>query len=213
MKEYDQQTDTLREISDIKRIMERSSRFISLSGLSGIAAGICALVAAYIAKTWLDPYYNLYNSNGYNERDFAALRFKLILLAAAVLVISLAIAFFFTWRRTKKNNVPFWDLTSRKLVWNVLIPLIAGGGFVLAMLQYGEWHFVAPACLIFYGLALVNGSKYTLSDIRYLGYIEILLGLVNTQYIHSGLYFWALGFGILHIVYGIIMWWKYERTN
>ena len=94
----------------------------------------------------------------------------------------------------------------------MLIPLATGGLFILAMLQYDEWRYIAPSCLIFYGLTLVNASKYTLTDIRYLGLMEIVLGLINTQFIGYGLYFWAVGFGVLHIVYGAIMWWKYERN-
>ena len=93
----------------------------------------------------------------------------------------------------------------------MVIPLVAGAGFVMGMLRYDEWRFVAPACLVFYGLALVNASKYTLTDIRYLGYCEILLGIISMLYLGYGLYFWAAGFGILHIIYGTIMWWKYER--
>src|SRR5438045_6092700 len=202
--------ETLQEISDIKRIMERSSRFISLSGLSGIAAGLCALTGAYFANNFIGDYYYGYNHGGYSEEDFGSLKFKLLILAAVVLVVALTLAFIFTWRRARQNNLPIWDLTARKLMWNVLIPLATGGLFILAMLQYGEWRFVAPACLVFYGLALVNGSKYTLTDIRYLGYIEIILGLINTQYTGYGLYFWAAGFGILHIIYGVLMWWNYD---
>ena len=207
-------SETLREISDIKRIMERSSRFISLSGLSGVAAGLCALAGAYFASRILDDYYLKYNhGHGFADRDFGVLKIKLLVLAVIVLTVALILAFILTWRRARQNHLPVWDLTARKLMWNVLVPLIAGGLFVLAMLQISEWHFVAPACLVFYGLALVNGSKYTLSEIRYLGYLEIILGLINTQFISSGLYFWAAGFGVLHIVYGIIMWWKYERSQ
>ena len=90
---------------------------------------------------------------------------------------------------------------------------MAGGLFILGMLQHNEWRFVAPACLVFYGFALVNASKYTLTDIRYLGYCEIAVGLINMQWIGYGLLFWSFGFGVLHIVYGILMWWKYERQN
>jgi hypothetical protein len=206
-----QGAETLQEISDIKRIMERSSRFISLSGLSGIAAGICALIGAYFAKHLLKDYYDDYNRTGYTDDHFATLKIKLVIVAGAVLAAALILAFIFTWRRARQNHLPIWDLTARKLLWNVLFPLVAGGIFVLAMLQYEEWHFVASASLVFYGLALVNGSKYTLSDVRYLGYSEIVLGLISTQFIHSGLYFWAIGFGVLHIIYGAIMWWRYER--
>ena len=94
----------------------------------------------------------------------------------------------------------------------MLIPLITGGLFILAMLRYNDWRFVAPSCLIFYGIALVNSSKYTVNDILYLGLSEIVLGLINTQFIGYGLYFWALGFGVLHIIYGFAMWWKHERN-
>lgn len=206
------QLETMQEISDIKRIMERSSRFISLSGLSGIAAGLCALGGAYFANDILKDYHFDFNhGQGVTDRNFESLKIKLLVLAVIVLAAALILAFIFTWRRAKQNHLPVWDLTARKLMWNILIPLISGGLFILAMLRYNEWRFVAPASLIFYGLALVNGSKYTLTDIRYLGYLEIVLGLVNTQFTGGGLYFWAVGFGILHIIYGVVMWWKYEK--
>lgn len=214
MSEKNQQHDSLQDIHDIRQIMERSSRFISLSGLSGIAAGVCALVASWFAYDWIAEYYTRYDSRkGYYGVDFQHLKLNLMALAAGVLVIALGLAYYFTWRRARHNKVALWNLTSRKLMWNLLIPLVSGGIFILAMLNENEWRFVAPACLIFYGLALVNGSKYTLSEIRYLGYFEIMLGLISTQFVGYGLYCWAFGFGVLHIIYGTIMWWKYERKN
>jgi hypothetical protein len=203
-----QHLDALR---DIQRIMQRSSRFISLSGLSGIAAGVWALIGAIFAHKWIQDYNNKYEDHGFTGYDFHQLKLNLLLTAAIVLIASLLSAFYFTWRRAGQNNLPLWDHTSKQLAINMLIPLIAGGLFILAMLQQSEWTFIAPACLIFYGLALVNGSKYTLSDIRYLGILEIILGLINTQFLHYGLYFWAIGFGVLHIIYGFVMWWKNER--
>lgn len=202
---------SLETLKDIRRIMERSSRFISLSGLSGIAAGTFALIGAYFAYDWIHEYYVNYREQGYTNLEFRQLKFSLFILAAVVLAVSLISAFYFTWRRARHNHLPVWDHTSRRLIINLLIPLIAGGLFILAMLGRNEWHYVAPACLIFYGLALVNASKYTYTDIRYLGYLEILLGLLNTQFIGYGIYFWAFGFGVLHIIYGTIMWWKNEK--
>jgi hypothetical protein len=214
MSEQNQQADTLQDIKDIRRIMERSSRFISLSGLSGIAAGVCALTGAWLGNNVLTDYYGSYNSSGFfSGDDFSRLKVKLIGLGAAVFVVAFISSFYLTWRRTKKQGLSLWDPTSKRLFWNMLLPLAAGAGFILAMLRYDEWRFVAPSCLIFYGLALVNASKYTLTDIRYLGYCEIILGLVNMLFIGYGLYFWAVGFGVLHIVYGAMMWFKYERKN
>ena len=200
-------------LQDIKRIMERSSRFISLSGLSGIAAGIFALAGAWFAYGLIDKYYNQFTNYGYSGQDFQSLKLKLMLIAISVLLIALLTSFYFTWRRARQNQMKFWDHTSRRLLINMLIPLITGGLFILAMLQQDEWRYVAPASLIFYGLSLVNASKYTFSDVRYLGLLQIVMGLINTQYIGYGLYFWAAGFGLLHIIYGFLMWWKYERVT
>ncbi len=207
-----EQNQPLETLQDIKRMMERSSRFISLSGLSGVAAGVFALIGAYFAYDWIFEYYVRYDSNGYSGSDFQKLKINLLILAIAVLAAALVSAFYFTWRRARHNHLPVWDITSKRLVIAMLVPLIAGGLFILAMLQYDEWRYVAPASLIFYGLALVNAGKYTLTDVRYLGYCEIIAGLVNTQFIGYGLYFWAAGFGLLHIIYGFVMWWKYEKV-
>jgi general stress protein CsbA len=193
--------------------MQRSSRFISLSGLSGIAAGVWALIGAWFAYDWIAEYYNTHTyEDRFAGEDFDRLRLNLFFLACGVLGLALLSALFFTWRRAGRHKVSLWNHSARQLLINTAIPLIAGGLFILAMLQYNAWHFVAPASLVFYGLALVNGSKYTLSDIRYLGFMEILVGLVSTQYLGYGLYFWAIGFGVLHIIYGFVMWWKYERN-
>ena len=209
----EQNQQTLDTLQDIKRMMERSSRFISLSGLSGIAAGICALIGAWFAKQKLDEYYVNFNDGGYTDNSFHQLKIDLFLIAMIVLVAALLAAFYFTWRKARHNKLPVWDLTAKRLTINMLIPLVAGGLFILAMYQYNEWIFIAPACLIFYGLALVNASKYTLTDVKYLGLLQILVGLSNTQYVGYGLYFWAVGFGVLHIIYGFVMWWKYEKNS
>jgi hypothetical protein len=215
MSEQNQQWDSLREVKDIRQMMERSSRFISLSGLSGVAAGLFALVGAGIARyVVFEKYYAAYRGRhwAFDGSEFRSLKLQLFVLAAAVFVAAFLSAFYFTWKKSHQQGQSLWNATSRRLFWNMIIPLTAGGLFILGMLQYDDWRYVAPSCLIFYGVALVNASKYTLSDIRYLGYCEIVVGLISMQFIGYGLYFWAIGFGVLHIVYGVSMWWKYERV-
>lgn len=199
---------SLETLQDIKRMMERSSRFISLSGLSGVSAGICALIGAYIAHGWLRAYLEA----GITPETRDSFEQQMSGLAIAVLIAALATSTFWTWRKARKSRLPIWDHASKKLAINMAIPLIAGGFFVIGLLSHAGFNYVAPACLVFYGLALVNASKYTLTDIRYLGLFEILLGIICMYYPHEGLYFWTAGFGLLHIIYGLIMWWKYERT-
>jgi hypothetical protein len=197
----DQQA-SLEILQDIKRMMERSSRFISLSGLSGMTAGIFALLGAFLAKEWI--------ARNADPEHSPELRWKLLLLAVAVLVLALIFFFYFSWRKAGKNNLPVWDHSSKNLLINLLIPLAAGGIFVAGLLDHGYLELISPACLVFYGLALLNASKYTLTDIRYIGLLEIALGCLAIRYTSYGLYFWAIGFGLLHIVYGAIMWLKYD---
>ena len=47
------ETDYLRDIGEIRSLMERSSKFISLSGWAGIFAGIYALAGVYVAINYL----------------------------------------------------------------------------------------------------------------------------------------------------------------
>lgn len=214
MSEENQPLDTLRDVQDIRKMMEKSSRFTSLSGLSCIGAGVSALVGAWIAYRTISNYYGSDLAQWhYSATQFSSLKNQLLLLAAIVFAAAFLLAFYFTWRKSKQQGVSLWDFSSRRVFWNMAIPLLAGGAFVFGMLQYNEWRFVAPACLLFYGLALVNAGKYTLADIRYLGYCEILLGITNMFFIGYGLYFWAIGFGLLHILYGIVMWSKYDRVQ
>lgn len=198
-------------LTDIRSLMERSSRFISLSGLSGVAAGTTALVGSALA------YYSRQTILGdisplFTRRE--AMQFLLetyLVLAIAVLLIAVSLAFFFTWRKARKQGLPVWDATAKRLLLHMLIPLVTGGVFCLALIKFGAFWLIAPAMLIFYGLSLVNAGKYTIGDIQWLGGLEIGLGLIALWFPYNPLLFWTLGFGVFHIVYGLYMYGKYDR--
>lgn len=207
------QEEQLNALNDIRKMMDRSSRFISLSGLSGIFAGITALAGAYLAYNELNNYAK--GSYGYGVDSDTDIEFKLLKIGFVVLAVALLGGILFTFRQSKKRNLPIWDKTAKNLLINLAIPLISGGLFIIFMLiaHPNTYGLVAPSCLIFYGLALINASKYTYTDIRFLGFCEIILGLISMFNIGYGLYFWAFGFGVLHIFYGTLMYFKYERTK
>jgi hypothetical protein len=199
-------------LQDIKQMMERSSRFISLSGLSGIGAGICALGGAFFTMRMMTAE----KAAGADYRQLAFetgsdLQHNLLLIGAATFAAALAVSFAFTYMRSVKTGTAIWGTTARRLLWNTMIPLVVGGIVTIRFIQWGYAGLVAPTCLIFYGLALINGSKYTLTEIRWLGFSELILGIISLWCIGYGLMFWAFGFGVLHIVYGAMMWWKYEK--
>lgn len=200
--------DTLKEIRDI---MDRSTRFISLSGWSGIFPGIFALAGASIAH-WHLAKNSIIHRSGDNININTYTVLFLMMVAGLVLFLSLGAGIFFTLRKARKDGASLFDKNAQRLIFNLAIPLAVGGLFCALLLFHGVIFLIAPCTLIFYGLALLHASKYTYGDIRYLGMIEIALGLLSGFYIGYGLYFWALGFGIMHIVYGVRMFFKYERV-
>ncbi len=205
----------LAALQDIKKMMERSSRFISLSGWSGIAAGLCALGGSVVAIQLIHGYAESARGGrvGHSITALTDLEGKLVVTAVVTFAAALLLSFLFTYLRSRKEGIPVWGSSAQRLMFNTTIPLMAGGFVGLRMLQQGLYGVIAPTCLIFYGLALVNGSKYTLGEVRYLGYCEILLGIISLWVPGYGVYFWALGFGVMHIIYGAVMWWKYEREK
>ncbi len=203
MKEKEEYIEDLKEI---KEMMNKSSKFISLSGLSGISAGVIALIAAWFAHSMVYKNVSLAYSAQNTEQGVII---NLLVLAGTTLCAAVLAGIFFTKRKAKQINQPLWDTQTRLLLVNLAIPLVTGGLLCLLLLQQGLIGLLAPLTLIFYGLALVNVSKYTFKEVGTLGVIEIVLGLVAMLFIGYGLFFWAFGFGVLHIIYGIIMQSKY----
>lgn len=206
--------EQLESLHEIKTMMERSSRFISLSGLSGILAGTFALLgagAAYARFGYRD-YSEVFSTALHDPETQNSVLTFLFLDATLVLLASLFVIYMLTARRAKKNQEEIMDDSARRLLLNLLIPLVTGGLLCIILFMKADISLIAPCTLIFYGLALVNGSKYSLNDIRYLGLFQIVLGLLNAWFIGYGLIFWSLGFGVLHIIYGALMWHKYERN-
>jgi hypothetical protein len=197
--------DYLKDISEIKDLMNRSSRFISLSGLSGIFAGLYAIAGALLAWFYFLP-----------EDDYLVLdswNFKMMLgILVGVAVLSIVTAYLLTTRKAKQNNVKIWDDTTKRLLINFLVPLLTGGIYIIIKLNSQHYGLTAALMLIFYGLALVNCSKYTIGNVKYLGYAQIIIGLVCAALPGYGFWFWILGFGILHLIYGSLMLLKEKKT-
>lgn len=210
---------SLQDISDIRKMMERSSRFISLSGLSGLSAGICALAGAVLAYPYVkgskDYFINVKVAivQAMSQSYTILLNTWLFWIAAGTFIAAVFFAFLFTWRKSRQQGIPLWGAASRRLMMNLAIPLIVGGIFLIKLLLLQVYTMFDPGCLIFYGLALLNASKYTYKEIRYLACFQLFLGLINLVFTGYGIFFWAAGFGVLHIIYGSYMWWKYERND
>lgn len=198
-----------KDLESIRQLMERSVKFLSLSGLSGILAGVYALIGTFFAYRIL---YDQQTPFDYHDPDIKAIVIasRLILIAFLVLVTSLATGYWLAARKAKRLGLKVWDAPSKRLVINLAIPLFTGGIFIGILLLRGYYELAAPASLVFYGLALIQASSNLVDEIRYLGYLEILIGLIAAVLPGYGLYAWALGFGGLHILYGSLMFKKYD---
>lgn len=194
--------------------MERSSRFQALSGIAGVVVGFIAIAGTVIAYAALGLSYDQVPYEVPGQDQYSAIQMNgtfLLFDALVVLILSAATGIFFAVGNAKKKGLPVWDNAAKRLLINFAIPLAAGGAFCAILFYHGHFALMAPATLIFYGMALLNGSKYSIDDIRYLGIIEIVIGLLAAVFIGHGLIFWALGFGLVHIIYGIRFYIKYEK--
>ncbi len=207
----------LETLTEIRSLMERSSRFLSLSGLSGIWAGVSALVGAAVIFIFLDINPGSYGDGYYYNKAIRTVKWGMdyksvfVLVAFMVLVSALSGGIYFTTRKARRKGHKVWDHTSKRLVLHLAVPLIAGGLFCCALFYHNLVGLIAPSTLVFYGLALINGSKFTVRDVAFLGYSELILGIFGCFVLGYGLEIWALGFGFLHILYGAIMYYKYEK--
>jgi hypothetical protein len=198
------------EIAEIKSMMERSTRFLSLSGLAGVLAGIYAFVGAGIAWYWI---YFPDSEFGIEAKASSAADLQINLLAVAVVVLILAIgsAYLLSQNKSQRNAQKFWTPASKRFLIALFIPVIAGGLFSFALIHQSTYQMIAPATLIFYGLGLVNASHFTLGEIKNLGFGQLILGLIAAFFPEFGLVCWALGFGVLHVIYGSMMYYRYDR--
>jgi len=203
-------SDYQKDIESIRHMMEKSVKFLSLTGLSGILAGVYALIGAGFAYSEVYLPQTPFDYPNQSAKEITVI-IKLVTIALAVLVSSLITGYILASRKANKLGVKVWNTTSKRLVINLLVPLVTGSIFLMFLAFYGYYALVAPAFLIFYGLALIQASPNLYDEIRYLGYLEIALGLISAALPGFGLIFWAIGFGLLHIIYGAMMFKKYDR--
>ena len=199
-----QERDYLRDIAEIRSMMEKSSKFLSLSGWAGIVAGLYALAGAWTAYSVFDFYPDELR---YSTPNLS----QVLLMAFAVLILALVTAFWFSYRKASQNGESAWNATSRRMLSHMAIPLVSGGILIMLLVMAGLTGLAAPLTLLFYGLGLCNAGIYTLPEVKVLGLVQVLLGLAGVLFIEYGLLLWAAGFGLVHIIYGTYMHFNYER--
>lgn len=203
----EKEQDYLKDIAEIRSMMERSSKFLSLSGWSGILAGIYALVGVYLVhyQMGFNPIKLVYGQSEIGNLT------EIIFMGIGVLVLALGTAIVLSAKKSNSKGEQIWNASSRHLLENISVPLLTGGILILISFSVSLVGLVLPFTLIFYGIALYNGSRVTYDSIKYLGVLQIVLGLISIYYIEFSLLLWAIGFGALHVIYGAYIYLKHER--
>jgi hypothetical protein len=204
----------LDDLKTIREVMEKSSRFLSLRGISGVLTGLFAIAGAFFAVFVFMNGRIMTNAaliEGISIQEIDTMKKGLFAEALILLGLATAVSWFFSYRESARRGEGIWSPVSKRFLLNFLVPLVTGGIFILILYLQGKWQLVLPSMLIFYGLALVNAGKFTFGEIFYLGLLEIALGLLATIIPGLGMVFWVIGFGVLHVVYGLIMKRKYGR--
>jgi hypothetical protein len=203
------------DIQAIREIMERSSKFLSLSGLAGIFAGVCALIGAAVA--WFFIFDSGQEYNEYIESTVGTAKsgigFYLLIDALLVLAFAFLGAVYFSFRKAQKAGQKFWTNSTRRLLFHLMLPLVSGGIIIIILIFRSKLDMVVPFMLVFYGLSLVNAGKFTFGEIHYLGLTQIVLGILAAVFINYSLLLWTIGFGLMHIIYGTVMFYRHERTK
>jgi hypothetical protein len=188
------------DLKHIRSMMERSSKFLSLSGMSGISAGIIALLGAGAAHYIIQ----------HKVQITGIVLYDLFLAAIAVVILAGSLGIYFSLRKAKKSGSKFWMPVTLQILKDFGVPMVIGGLFCILLIYQNSTRMVASAMLIFYGLSLIAAGARTYRDIKILGVCEIILGVLAGIFVYNGLLFWAIGFGVMHILYGIIMYCKYD---
>lgn len=205
------ESEYIQQISDIRKIITERTKFKALSGISGILAGCYAIIGAWIA------YRIIYNSNdilyskfkaGYYSNDIGLL----FLVAFIVLVASIATGIFFSWKKAKESGEKLFNKVAWKILGHFSIFMLSALVLLIATYLNGYYTLLAPICLLFYGLSLIHVSSFINSEVFGLGLSIVAIGLISLFFPGYGLLCWTLGFGLMHMIYGFMMWYKYDRN-
>lgn len=196
------------DLAEIRSVMHRSSRFLSLSGTSGIVVGFLGLAAAYLA------YELVFRNTDYLKFSAVEIpaeqQLQLVFIAAGTLIVSIVLTVLFTARQSRNRGESLWNHQSRRILYRLAVPLLAGGVASIILFSHGYIGLVIPLLLLFYGLGLFAASGITYAVVEVLGITQLLLGLLALLFVEQGIILWAAGFGVAHIVYGLIVRQKYK---
>jgi len=204
----------LENLSELKSILSKNTRFLSFSGLSGVIAGITALAGEYL-------FYNLYlatfssSSNYADVRNLADMKlfYSALLIALSIIGISVIVGVILARKKIRmQGSTVNRDLLKNTLI-HILVPILVGGAICFVASFTDHFIYIPAFLLIFYGLGLFNGSRFSFDDLKIVGLVFMGLGLITYAYPNLSMWTWGLGFGVGHILYGLRVYFVHDRKS
>ena len=205
---YFEMKNPSQELSEIKSMMERSKRFLSLSGIAGIPVGLTALAGIAAINFTIHQSWNVWLL----PETLNLSTIQLIWLGV-ITALMFGIAAIITWILSHKK-VPTQKLASppsKKFLEALAIPIAFGTVACLLFAKNELYAYIPGLSLLMYGLGMIQAAQHSFQELKRLGLALAVLGLVAFLAPTYSLILWAMGFGGLHILYGIWMHQKYDR--
>jgi len=182
--------------------MERHSSFFSLSGFTGILIGIVGCIAIFLVDTMTHGYG--INFDGFSQLPILFLEIGIMVIGILTIVLSL----FILWKRgrnkAKKNKQGLWNAFAKKQRINLLLLLLVFLVILILIGSKGYYRLITPLLLSFYGLLLLNLSRFQSKSLLFLGLATLILGIVSYVSYTDKIFLLALGVGIFPIIYGLL---------
>ena len=170
----------------IRETMARSASFTAVPGWGQVAMGSTALVAAWISSrqasslawfhTWIGE----------------------AMIAAATALVAMQI-------KAQRTAVPLTSGPGRKFAFSFLPPVAVGALLTPVLYRAGLAHALPGTWLLLYGAGVVTGGAFSVSIVPVMGASFMLAGVVALLVPAWGSACMAVGFGGLHILFGILI--------
>ena len=174
-------------LSFIRSTMERATSFTAVPGWGGVAMGATALVAAAIAPLQGSP-------DGW-------LRVWLVEALVAGAIGSYAMA-----RKARRSEGAALSRPTRRFLLSYAPPILVGALLTFVLHREGLFRVLPGLWLMLYGTGVVTGGAFSVRVVPVMGLCFMAVGAVALVAPAS----WgdpalALGFGVLHIIFGVII--------
>lgn len=175
----------------IRALMERSTKYSTFSGVSGVVAGLASIVGCIVTRS-LGP-------------DPARFPAAFLVIWTAVIIVAVGADFVLMKRRAARVGKHVISRLGKQMVMASAPGLGAGAVLTLYMLQHNMLGDIYPFWMLAYGIAVAATGLFSQREVSILGAAFLITGAATLFAPGIGLEMMAATFGGFHIVYGLAM--------